>query len=222
MPQDKSRWTVKPGSFDSLNSSLLFSSDNHFGIPDLKPTPLAALPQRLIAYRMRIRSAFNPGELGVHFWLDDYRFETVWNRPQKALQALARFKTLLTPDFSIYRDWPRAMQIWNTYRSRWCGCLWQAAGYTVIPSVSWGPPDTFDFCFIGLPHHSLLAVSGVGARFDMPRQRDDFMIGFAEMVDRLQPTAVLAYGPIPEAAHSLARVVTYPTRWQTITAEANA
>ncbi len=106
-------WKVKPGGWDSLNTSCLFPSSNKLGIPDLPPAPLSAIPERLIPYRTRITGEFDPNATGVHFWLDDYRFETVWNRPQKALQALARFKILLTPDFSIYRDWPRVIQAFN-------------------------------------------------------------------------------------------------------------
>lgn len=42
------------------------------------------------------------------------------------------------------------------------------------------------------------------------------MAGFREMVRRLMPRRVLAYGPLPAACHELVEVVTYPTRWQSI------
>jgi hypothetical protein len=57
----------------------------------------------------------------------------------QALQALAPCRVLLTPDFSIYRDWPPVANQWNVYRSRWCGRLWQEAGFEVISSLG---PET--------------------------------------------------------------------------------
>ena len=217
--RNKHRWTVKPGSFDSLHTSQIFPSDNPLGIPSLLHTPTTAIPKWLVPYRTRIRT--NQDDIAdgaVHFFLDDYRFETVWRRPRKALEALAPYRTLLTPDFSLYRNWPRAAQIWNTYRARWCGRFWQSLGYHVIPTVAWSTPDSYDFCFLGISRNSLLAVSGVGVDFSVTIQRQVFVDGFTEMVRRLTPTAVLAYGDVPEDLHVLVEIVVYPTRWQGIQA----
>src|SRR5690606_139839 len=78
------------------------------------------------------------------------RFETVWSRPRKALEALAPYTTLLSPDFSLYRDWPLLLQMWNVYRNRWCGAFWQRQGFTVIPTVSWSTAESVEFCFLGV------------------------------------------------------------------------
>lgn len=133
-------------------------------------------------------------EGAVHFFLDDYRFETVWSRPGKALEALRCYKTLLTPDFSLYRDWPLMLQMWNVYRSRWCGCFWQERGFTVIPTVSWSTTRSFAFCFLGIPRRSIVAVSTVGVNVADLLTYRLFMDGFEEMVARLEPLVVLSYG----------------------------
>jgi hypothetical protein len=141
---------VKPGSFDTLNATRLFRADNHLGIPALRHTRLSAIPEWLVAYRTRIRSkTFDFNTAAVHFFLDDYRYETVWSRPQRALEHLSKYRILLAPDFSLYADWPLAMQQWNVYRNRWCGRYWQELGFLVIPTVSWSTPESFDFCFEG-------------------------------------------------------------------------
>ena len=100
---------------------------------------------------------------------------------------------------------------WNGLRS-----LWHESGFLVIPTVSWGTPDTYDFCFLGLPQHSLLAVSSVGVNLHHPRQEQGFVAGFSEMVSRLNPTTVLAYGKLPDDCHDLVTTIVYPTRWETI------
>ncbi len=209
-----SNWACKPGSFDALNASRLFDTTNPLGIPQLRHTPISAAPEWLVAYRTRIRSPrFDFNRAAVHFFLDDYRFETVWARPERALEHLRKYRMLLTPDFSLYADWPLVMQQWNVYRSRWCGRYWQELGFQVIPTVSWSTPESFKFCFDGLPRQSLVAVSAAGVKLGEPTQREQFMAGFREMVGRLAPSMVLAYGGLPTEAYDLAPIVSYSTRW---------
>jgi len=214
LPQSGNSWAVKPGSFDSLNTSRIFDADNPLGIPVMKHTPLSAIPEWLVAYRERIRSSrFDFDQAAVHFFLDDYRFETVWSRPERALEHLSKYRILLTPDFSLYTDWPLVVQQWNVYRSRWCGRWWQELGFQVIPTMSWSTPESFDFCFAGLPQRSLVAVSALGVRLEEPAEHKRFITGYREMVNRLSPSTVLAYGDLPPEVHTLAPSVTYPTRW---------
>jgi len=207
-------WHSKPGSFDVLHTDQLFPArDNSYGIPSLPHAPLSYRPAWLAPYYTRIRSVSGIEEGAVHFFLDDYRFETVWSRPQKTLQYLRHFNTLLTPDFSLYADYPLASQLWNVYRSRWCGAYWASSGFSVIPTVSWAGRESFAFCFAGIARHSLVAVSTVGV------QRSDqhhFAQGFREMLARIEPSGVLCYGKLPADLASLVEVYPYPTRWEGI------
>jgi hypothetical protein len=216
MTRTSHRWQAKPGSFDALRASRIFPSDNQYGIPHLQRTPAGRIPAWLVPYRQRIQANKPLDDGAVHFFLEDYRFETVWNRPYKALEALAPYKMLLTPDFSLYRDWPLMLQMWNVYRNRWCGRFWQEHGFTVIPTVSWSTSKSYDFCFLGVPRRSVVAIGAVGVRLDQVLEYDLFMDGFCEMVGRLEPAVVLSYGPTPAACRELVEVVTYPTRWADI------
>jgi hypothetical protein len=213
MQSSVSRWQSRPGSYDALNAEYLYPASNEYGIPELAHVPQSAVPDWLVPYGQRLRSDQGVADGAVHFFLDDYRFETVWSRPRKALQYLRRFNTLLTPDFSLYRDYPLALQLWNTYRSRWCGSFWLTQGFTVIPTVSWGSPESYEFCFAGLPQYSLLALSTVGTHKD-PSDCAFFLSGFEQMVDRLSPSCVLCYGqPHPEM-ETLAELKVFPSRWE--------
>jgi hypothetical protein len=216
MTRTSQRWQTLPGSFDTVHARQIFPSDNAFGIPALAHTPVSRVPRWLAPYRARIRTKQGAADGAVHFFLDDYRFETVWSRPRKALEALRPFRTLLTPDFSLYSDWPRALQVWNTYRSRWCGAFWQSLGFTVIPSISWSTQESYDFCFAGVPQHNLVALSTLGVNLRIPIQRQRFLDGFQAMIERLQPSRVLCYGRPPVQATGMADVVRYPTRWEGI------
>ena len=55
-------------------------------------------------------------EQWIHFYIHDYSFERMWNNPKQYLPLLEKFKGVITTDFSLYREMPLAIQIWNTYR----------------------------------------------------------------------------------------------------------
>lgn len=132
-------------------------------------------------------------DVGVHFFIDDYQFERVWNTPDKYMDSLQRFDCVLTPDFSLYLNMPLVMQAWNVYRSRLLGQYWQDNGITVIPTVSWGNASTFEFCFDGLPERSTLAVSTVGILKET-QSMELFKNGVRELVKRKRPKQLLVYG----------------------------
>jgi hypothetical protein len=93
---------------------------------------------------------------------------------------------------------------------------------TVIPTVSWSTAVSYDFCFLGVPRRSVVAVSAVGVRLEEPLAYRLFVDGFAEMVRRLEPTVVLGYGRLPAICQEQVEVVSYPTRWSNIRAARRA
>lgn len=210
-------WRSKPGSFDALHTDCTFANDgNPYHIPTVPHAPLSYTPQWLVPYRTRIRTHQGTAGGAVHFFLDDYRFESVWTRPHKAHSYLSRFRTLLSPDFSVYPEWPLAAQIWNTYRARWCGVYWASLGFQVIPTISWASAASYEFCFTGVVPHSMVAIATLGIRNSASAL---FACGFLEMLARLRPSRVLCYGKLPPELSDLVDVRCYETRWDTITQE---
>ncbi|AOE44414.1 hypothetical protein SEA_STROSAHL_1 [Gordonia phage Strosahl] len=205
-------WQSQPGKFDVLNLRRTFESSNPHGIPDLQPTQF--VPANLAAWNMprhRDHAAVSGGAL--HFFLDDYRFETVWSSPERLLPRVKAVGAALTPDFSLWRDMPRAAQVWNIYRSRWCGAYWQSEGLTVIPTATWGTPDTYDFCFDGLPVGGSIAISSMGIRTSGEDQ-ELFRMGLEQLVARTSPSTLIAYGKLRFCdGLDLPEVREYPTFW---------
>lgn len=159
-----------------------------YDIPVIYPTIYK--PQSLVGFnQVNVADASS----GIHFYLDDYQFERLWKRPEYYIEKLKAFDCVLTPDFSLYRDMPLAMMVWNVYRSRLLGQIMQRAGLTVIPTVSWADKRSFDFCFDGLPKHSTLSISTIGIK----RNQNAYNLwqrGLLEMIARLQPRQLLVYG----------------------------
>jgi hypothetical protein len=103
----------------------------------------------------------------------------------------AELAGIIEPDFSCYTDLPRTVQIWNVYRARWVGRLWQSVGLKVIPCVSWADEASFEFCLSGIPERS--ASICIECR---PRFKDGALLreGIEQVVERLKPVRVLLYG----------------------------
>ncbi len=129
----------------------------------------------------------------AHFFLDDYRFERCWKSPDLQIEELQKYHGVLSPDFSLYTNYPGAMQIWQVYRNRWCAAYWQALGIKVIPTISWSDKTSYEFAFLGVEKSSVVAVSTVGVLND-ENAKALFMQGFEEMIKRLEPSQILIYG----------------------------
>ena len=129
----------------------------------------------------------------VHFYLDDYQFERVWNKPDFYTDKLLHFDSVFTPDFSLYLDMPMPLQIFNTYRNRLLGAYWKSRGLEVIATLSWSDDKSYSFCFEGVEPGGVVTVSTVGCGNSVHAKRL-FLNGLDEMVHRLEPKKVLVYG----------------------------
>lgn len=134
-----------------------------------------------------------PLKCGVHFYIDDYQFERLWRSPELYLSRLQKFESVISTDFSLYVDMPRPMKVWNVYRNRLFAAWWQHEGLNVIPNVSWSDSSSFDYCFEGLPKHSVIAINSMGAnKYGFTKYL--WHKGFEEAVKRLEPTLIVRYG----------------------------
>lgn len=153
----------------------------------------------------------------VHFFLYDYKFEDIWNNPDKYVEKLSQYKAVLTPDFSMYIEMNGNMQRYNTFRNRWVGAYLTDKGIRVIPTVSWGLENTFDFCFNGIEKGSTVAVSTymVSAHGNRADQKDFFMAGYNEMLKRIEPETIICYHyPFPEMDGNILFVDYDLSSWQ--------
>lgn len=132
-------------------------------------------------------------DAGIHFYIDDYQFERVWNYPEKYIDILSEYDCILSPDFSLYMDMPMPMKIWNIYRSRQIGAYYQSKGMKVIPTLSWAEAETFEFCFQGIPQESIVSVSTIGVKRDENALKI-WRAGMDEMIRQINPSVILVYG----------------------------
>ena len=172
----------------------LFPLDGPFGIPKLVPAHLNDcipwIPFNCVMSD-RQREAH-----GVHFFIDDYLFQRTWNDPWRYAHLLSGYQAVMTPDFSMFTDYPVAVQLYNHWRKHQLGAYWQSLGLTVIPSICWSDHDSYAWCFDGEPVGGTVAVSSVGTQKN-PLARTLFLDGYAEMICRLQPEKIIFFGDVP-------------------------
>ncbi|MEG1725924.1 MAG: DUF4417 domain-containing protein [Anaerovoracaceae bacterium] len=182
--------TSKSARGDELFIRDKFSSNNRWGIPTIKCCDTSNYPVKLMSFSSVKRNDTKNFDKAVHFFKDDYRMESVYNKPYDKMEVLAQYRCLITPDYSIYTDLPLAIQIYNVFKSRWCGAFWQDYGKDVIPSVSWGDASSFDFCFEGIEENSAVFVSTIGVR----KKETDFLQGYNVMLDKIKPNTIFCLG----------------------------
>lgn len=206
-------WSEVPGSADPMNlMKAVFESDNKYGIPTIKPQDFT--PKDLVMYGQEVRRPKkDTWEKTIHFFLDDYKFEPLWNRPIKTLSMIQKIGSALSPDFSLYLDYPRAIQIYNVYRNRWMGRYWQENGVDVIPTIAWSDEESYDYAFCGVEKHSTVAVGTVGLK--QKGAKESFNKGFEEMIRVLEPKKLIVYGEIEPLDFSkyVDQVHTYESYW---------
>ena len=187
--------SIRKGCKDVFNAFLVAMATyaGFFEIPIIRPC--YDIPNRLIAFSRCISSKDH--NYWVHFYEDDYLFERLWRNPKKYLPILQRYNGVILPDWSLYRDMPLVMQLWNIYRSRAIGTWLQANGVKVIPNLRYGDRRTFKVCTDGLSKHSVIAV-GTHGTLKILEDRDIFVKGLDVVVRRIAPAAIVVYGACPD------------------------
>lgn len=169
-----------------------FMGVGNYDIPEMLPVHINNLKDiPLQGFNFALKEK-NPENIGVHFFLHDYQFERVWKYPDRYTECLSKFAYVLSPDFSPYVDMPKALQIFNVYRNRWCGRYWQECGIKVIPTITLGNTEIIDLFFDGIPKNSTIAISTMGeGRWGNFKGLYNW---WNTIIDRLKPKTVLLYG----------------------------
>ena len=164
-----------------------------FDFPEMDPVHVDVENTEVIGFNYALKCK-NPEDKICHFYLDDYQFERVWNYPNRYTPLLNRFKAVLSPDFSLYIDFPKAVQIFNHYRKMWCSAYWQEYGINVIPTICWSDESSFEWYLDGVPKHSLISISTVGGFGNHENIKDKWLAGYERVIEILEPSEILLFG----------------------------
>lgn len=134
-----------------------------------------------------------PEGKAVHFFIDDYQFNRIWNNPEKYVDKLRRYEAVLTPDFSPYADMPMATQIFNHYRKHWVGRFLQENGVKIIPTIRASKDErSFKWYLDGEPSGGVVCISSMWTSKE--DDREYFIKEYNQMYQKLKPSKIYIYG----------------------------
>jgi len=170
--------------------------DGCFELPAIKTSNI--LPQKVVVFSRAMSAKWKDFDCWVVFYEHDIKFERLWNNPKQYLNKLKNFKGVISPDFSLYRNMPLVMQMWNTYRGRALASWLSDNGVEIIPNVRFNDERTYNFCFDGIEKNKTVAVGTHGC---IKRKEDKafFKAGLAQLVKRLSPETIIVYGRAPDS-----------------------
>lgn len=177
-----------------------------FQFPKINPS--SSIPKNLLSFNYAL-SCKNKSDYFVHFYIDDYQFERVWKKTKKYAILLSKFKGLIAPDFSTYTNMPKALQIYQIYKSRVLCAYWQSLGIEVIPNISWSDLDSLEWTLAEIPKNSVVALSTNGVL--NKKTKDNFIQCYKKAIEMLKPTKVIIVGEIPKEIQS-DLIINFPNR----------
>lgn len=197
------------GSIMTYREDAIFPTTNRWGFPDLLDNKLWSgdikgvytidgdiSPVRLVHWGTIGFDERMKGHV-ISFYAEDYRFESaVWENAVTFIEKLNKVQpaALIQPDFSVWRDDPPAVQIWNTYRSRWCARYWQEAGFNIIPNISFADEQTWEWIFDGIPKSIPCAAVQARTLGGSEKSKQLFVKGVNEFCKRVKVGRIYVYG----------------------------
>ena len=125
----------------------LYASNNIYEIPTLlieKQAKDLILP--LVPYGVAARSTIGIGT--YHFYVDDYRFENLWNNPVKIINSGC--KNIVEPNLSLYDTTPISYGLHLIYKKRWLARYYQSEGINVYVDLNVST-KFIDYNILGVP-----------------------------------------------------------------------
>ena len=208
-------------SFDTMKEFLIQGAelDGKYQFPVIPACRLDYMPEDSVDFGESFSNKIkNHRKLNVNCYVDDCKFNRLWNNPDKYLDHLKCFHSVCSPDFSMdtgKSGMPFAINVYNKYRNHALAWYMHMNGIKVIPSVDIADKNNWDWCFDGYPKHSVLSVCTNG-RVRSKSARIEFCQGFKEMCRRLEPVKVIIVGRIPDELDTYVDIVNFETRNQKI------
>ena len=120
-------------------------------------------------------------------------FVRLFRDPNKYLPRLKKYRYVLSPDMSQYLEMPYYSRFANNCHNKALAQYLQQNGVNIIANVTWSQPDSYDYCFAGIPSNTVIAINsnGVNSHAD---SKYLWRKGYQEALRRLQPTRIIRYG----------------------------
>lgn len=147
---------------------------------------LRALPRAVAADS--VADAYLPfgrhGQMPFHTFVDDWRLEQFWRRPQEGLIKALASGYAVAPDFTVFDDDPEEWAEYQVFRSAMIGQYWSSHGVAVLPVVA----------FRGRPERYVLPWSVWAVRGPSAGDEELWLDGVRRFVADSKPSSLVVFG----------------------------
>lgn len=124
--------------FEQFTPDVLFPSDNDLEIPTLRldvQPKMVEIP--FVLYGEQKRTFDMCGQGTLHFYTDDYRFNTIFEQPKMVYHHHPHY--IVEPNYSLFSETPFAFGIHQIYKKRFFSRLMQQHGIGVFVDLNVAP-----------------------------------------------------------------------------------
>lgn len=167
--------------------------ENKTQVPIIERYEVSDLPADILAFHEAMRASQTNFAAIVHFYENDRLFKRLFRDPDKYVPKLKQFKYVISPDLSQYIEMPYYRRYANNCENKAMAQYLQRQGVNIIANVTWSLPDSYEYCFAGIPCGTTIAINSNGVN----AHRDSKYLwykGYEEALRRLQPTRIIRYG----------------------------
>jgi len=170
-------------------------------------------PLNVIPFNQRKDYQQNSQGKWLHFFLDDERFEAIWNNPVRYYKRFASMNVagLIGFDFSIYDDYPGALNYYNLWRNSVLTRFFALAlEVPAVPVSSWNTQNP-EFSTIHIEDNSAVAI---GSYPLLRGNQQGYMAGLTELMKVVKPAELHIFGNIPPNIRFSIPVFRYDLHYQ--------
>lgn len=138
----------------------------------------------------------DPEKTAMSFYCNDEWFQPVLSNPKAYVESLRKYQCVIGMDCSPFDNMPQVVQDHQIWLNLAITYYYGSQGIKVIPNVRLGGNETTD-SLKAYPKHVVIAIGTNGFTKDL-RNRDIFMNQVSRVVDEIEPSAIVVYGPTDE------------------------
>ncbi len=166
------------------------------GYPIIEPWMVAKdLPKEIVQWDQR-RACESLAETALSFYSEDSTFNAVLSDPEHYLDVCRQYACVIGTDASPYDNMPLVVQKSQIFLNLAITYFYGRRGIKVIPNVRLGDMRTAS-SLEAYPKNTLISIGTNGFTKELAN-RQIFADEVGKIVDFLEPSGIIAYGPAPD------------------------
>lgn len=150
------------------------------------------IPKEIIQWNCR-STCSNQSESSISFYCTDQDFQCVLINPDKYLEIFSKYQSVIGMDASPFDNMPGIIQCSQIYVNLAFTYYLGRKGYEIIPNVRLGTKRTYS-SLNAYPKGTLISI-GTNGFIKSKSNRKIFSDQVRLIVDKLEPSGILVYGP---------------------------